>query len=89
MATLAPGFVSIAQSQTTGTSPSTTAQIVLPDRRVCTYVGPQPRSLGDPISYTCTDGRGLRGEVQIDGTYMTVDREGRENLDRDAIRPLR
>jgi hypothetical protein len=68
-------------------NPETPAQIVLPDRRVCTYVGPQPRTrdLGDPITYDCGDGRGLRGEVMIDGTYMTVDREGYENLDRDAI----
>jgi hypothetical protein len=50
-------------------------------------VGPEPRQrdLGDPITYDCGDGRGLRGEVRIDGTYMTVDREGRENFDRDAI----
>lgn len=62
-------------------------QIILPDRRVCTYVGPEPRArdLGDPITYRCDDGRGLRGAVMIDGTYMTVDREGFENFDRDAI----
>ena len=68
-------------------NPDTAAQIVLPDRRVCNYVGPEPRArdLGDPMTYRCTDGRGLRGEVMIDGTYMTVDREGFENLDRDAI----
>jgi hypothetical protein len=41
--------------------------------------------LGDPITYTCNDGRGLRGEVRLNGTYMTVDREGQENFDRDAI----
>ncbi|MFH7244627.1 MAG: hypothetical protein ACHWZW_17460 [Spirulina sp.] len=63
------------------------AQILLPDQRLCTYVGPEPRQrdLGDPITYLCNDGRGLRGEVRLDGTYMTVDREGRENFDRDAI----
>ena len=67
-------------------NPDSPAQIVLPDRRVCTYVGPQPRSLGDPVTYTCTDGRGLRGEVRIDSlNYITVDREGPENRDRDAI----
>ena len=67
-------------------NPEISAQIVLPDRRVCTYVGPQPRSLGDPVTYTCTDGRGLRGSVRIDSnSYMTVDREGPENRDRDAI----
>ncbi len=63
------------------------AQILLPDQRLCIYVGPEPRQrdLGDPVTYTCNDGRGLRGEVRIDGTTMTVDREGRENFDRDAI----
>lgn len=63
------------------------AQIRLPDQRLCIYVGPEPRQrdLGDPMTYDCGDGRGLRGEVRIDGTYMTVDREGRENFDRDAM----
>ncbi|MGF1461417.1 MAG: hypothetical protein ACFBSG_20625 [Leptolyngbyaceae cyanobacterium] len=68
-------------------NPDTPARIVLPDRRVCRYVGPEPRArdLGDPITYDCGDDRGLRGEVMIDGAYMTVDREGPENFDRDAI----
>jgi hypothetical protein len=50
-------------------------------------VGPEPRTrdLGDPITYDCGNDRGLRGAVEIDAGYMTVDREGRENLDRDAI----
>ncbi|MEM6714594.1 MAG: hypothetical protein AAF622_05940, partial [Cyanobacteria bacterium P01_C01_bin.147] len=67
--------------------PDTAAKIVLPDRRVCRYVGPEPRTrdLGDPVTYDCGDGQGLRGEVRIDGVYMTVDREGPENRDRDAI----
>ena len=62
---------------------------MLPDGRVCNYVGaePRPRDLGDPVTYRCSDGRGLRGEVTIDGTYMTVDRERlfENTLDRDAI----
>ena len=68
-------------------NPDTAAQIVLPDGRLCTYVGPEPRArdLGDPVTYDCGRDRGLRGAVELDGTYMTVDREGRENLDRDAI----
>jgi hypothetical protein len=41
--------------------------------------------LGDPITYDCGDGQGLRGAVEIDGTYRVVDREGPENRDRDAI----
>ncbi|HIK44062.1 MAG TPA: hypothetical protein IGR64_04150 [Leptolyngbyaceae cyanobacterium M65_K2018_010] len=68
-------------------TPYTPAQIRLPDQRICTYVGPQPRqrALGDPITYDCGNGRGLRGAVAINGTSMTVDREGPENMDRDAI----
>lgn len=77
-----PPFTALASVPT-----ASAAQIRLPDQRLCTYVGPAPRQrdLGDPITYDCGDGRGLRGEVRIDGTYMTVDREGRENFDRDAI----
>jgi hypothetical protein len=68
-------------------NPDTAAQIVLPDRRVCTYVGPEPRArdLGEPVTYDCGNNRGLRGAVEIDGVYITVDREGPENFDRDAI----
>jgi hypothetical protein len=76
-----------AQTEIAIANPETSAQIVLPDKRVCSYVGPEPRArdLGDPITYDCGDGRGLRGEVEIDGVYMIVDREGPENFDRDAI----
>lgn len=67
--------------------PPLAAQIRLPDQRLCTYGGPEPRQrdLGDPLTYDCGEGRGLRGEVRIHGTSMAVDREGRENVDRDAI----
>ena len=77
----------VAETQVAIADPDTSAKIVLPDRRVCRYVGPEPRTrdLGDPVTYDCGDDRGLRGAVQIDGVYMTVDREGPENLDRDAI----
>lgn len=77
----------VAKTELAIANPDTAAQIVLPDRRVCTYVGPEPRAreLGDPVTYDCGNDRGLRGEVKIDGTYMTVDREGPENFDRDAI----
>lgn len=77
----------MAQERPSFYDPASAAAIMLPDGRVCNYVGaePRPRDLGDPVTYRCSDGRGLRGEVTIDGTYMTVDREGFENLDRDAI----
>ena len=82
LGTMLPTLAAVAQMAT-----ATPAQVLLPDQRLCTYVGPEPRQrdLGDPITYRCNDGRGLRGEVRINGTTMTVDREGRENLDRDAI----
>ncbi len=84
--TMAMAAPALASSQVAIANPDTPAQIVLPDRRLCTYVGPQPRSLGDPVTYTCNDGRGLRGEALVDSlNYMTVDREGPENFDRDAI----
>lgn len=84
------GAVVLSVGGTTGLalgSGATPAQIRLPDQRLCTYLGPEPhqRDPGDPITYDCGGGRGLRGDVRIDGTEMTVDREGRENLDRDAI----
>jgi hypothetical protein len=81
------GAIGPAVSALANALPGSPAQILLPDQRLCTYVGPEPRQrdLGDPITYACNDGRGLRGEARINGTYMTVDREGRENLDRDAI----
>ncbi len=84
---LLPHLAAVGQSDLGSANSDAAAQIVLPDRRVCTYVGPEPRArdLGDPITYRCDDGRGLRGAVMIDDTYMTVDREGFENLDRDAI----
>lgn len=93
MFAIAGGLLAIAPSPTTANTnlaianPDIAAQITLPDGRVCSYVGPEPRAqdLGDPLTYDCGDGRGLRGAIEIDGTYMTVDREGRENLDRDAI----
>lgn len=61
------------------------AQIRLPDQRLCTYVGPQPRQsdAGTPLSYDCGDGRGIQGAVTLDGSHMTLNRERRASFRQD------
>ena len=53
----------MAQERPSFYDPASAAAIMLPDGRVCNYVGaePRPRDLGDPVTYRCSDGRGLRG----------------------------
>ena len=65
---------------------ATPAQIRLPDQRLCTYVGPQPRQsdFGTSLTYDCGDDRGIQGAVTVEGTHMTLDRERRASFRQDA-----
>lgn len=65
--------------------PAPSAQIRLPDQRLCTYVGPQPRQseFDTLLSYDCGDGLGIQGAVTVDGTQMILDRERRASFRQD------